>query len=540
MTYKRMNKLPIILVLLFAFQMDSLIGQHNVQPMDQTETTRKATTLLQLINNFYVDTLDMPELTEKAIVMTLKELDPHSSYISAKNVKKANEPLEGSFEGVGLTFQLFKDTILVVGPIPGGPSDKVGIFAGDKIIKVDGEDAFGEDITNQWVMDHLRGKKGTEVTVEIYRRGVNGLIDFNIIRDKIPINSLDAAFMLDDKTGYIKLNRFARNSLDEFRDAMAELRSEGMENLVFDLRGNSGGFLGTAMSISDEFLKNKELIVYTEGIHSPRQELNATEGGIFEKGKLVVLINEGSASASEIVSGAVQDLDRGLVIGRRSFGKGLVQRPFNLPDGSIVRLTIARYYTPSGRSIQKPYDEGIDEYYKDFSNRMAHGELIHSDSIHFPDSLKYSTKGGRTVYGGGGIMPDIFVPWDSTRYNDIFALLVRKGVFNGFVNEYLNENRKSLNKDFSNLKDFDKNFILSEHDFAEFVSKANDEKIDTDSEQFTENLDFVNLQIKALIARNLYETGAYFEVLSSEDREINNALKVIEKGEIFDDLGYAD
>jgi len=540
MTYKRMNKLPIIFVLLFAFQMDTLIGQHNVQPIDQLETTRKATTFLQLINNFYVDTLDMPELTEKAIVMTLKELDPHSSYISAKNVKKANEPLEGSFEGVGLTFQLFKDTILVVGPVPGGPSDKVGIFAGDKIIKVDGEDAFGEDITNQWVMDHLRGKKGTEVTVGIYRKGVNGLIDFNIVRDKIPINSLDAAFMLDDKTGYIKLNRFARNSLDEFHDAMVELESEGMENLVFDLRGNSGGFLGTAMSISDEFLKNKELIVYTEGIHSPRQDLNANDGGIFEKGKLVVLINEGSASASEIVSGAVQDLDRGLVIGRRSFGKGLVQRPFNLPDGSVVRLTIARYYTPSGRSIQKPYDEGIDEYYKDFSNRMAHGELIHSDSIHFPDSLKYSTKGGRTVYGGGGIMPDIFVPWDSTRYNDVFASLVRKGVFNGFVNEYLNENRKSLNKEFSDVSDFDKNFILSESDFTEFVKKATEEEIDIESEQFTENLDFVNLQIKALIARNLFETGAYFEVLASEDREIKKALLVIKKGEIFDDLGYAE
>ncbi len=531
-----MKKLLIIIITLFVFQNSSLFSQNNVEPMDQLETTRKATTLLQLINNFYVDTLDMAKLTEKAIVMTLKELDPHSSYISEKNVKKANEPLVGSFEGVGLTFQLFKDTILVIGPIPGGPSDKVGIFAGDKIITVDGEDAYGEDITNQWVMDHLRGKKGTEVTVGIYRKGVNALIDFSIIRDKIPINSLDAAFMLDDKTGYIKLNRFARNSQDEFHEATAKLKALGMKNLVFDLRNNSGGFLGTAMAISDDFLKSGELIVYTEGIHNPRQDLNATDDGVFEKGKLVVLINEGSASASEIVSGAVQDLDRGLIIGRRSFGKGLVQRPFKLPDGSIVRLTVARYYTPSGRSIQKPYDDGVDEYYKDFANRMEHGELIHPDSIHFPDSLKFATKKGRVVYGGGGIMPDIFIPWDSTRYNDVFAALVRKGVFNSFVNEYLNDNRKTLSKKYKSFDDFNESFELPESDFEEFMAKAIEEKIELETEQFESNISFIKLQIKALLSRNLYETGSYFEVLSPWDREIKKALKVIEEDAKFANL----
>ena len=531
-----MKKLLIIIITLFVFQNSSLFSQNNVESMDQLETTRKATTLLQLINNFYVDTLDMAKLTEKAIVMTLKELDPHSSYISEKNVKKANEPLVGSFEGVGLTFQLFKDTILVIGPIPGGPSDKVGIFAGDKIITVDGEDAYGEDITNQWVMDHLRGKKGTEVTVGIYRKGVNALIDFSIIRDKIPINSLDAAFMLDDKTGYIKLNRFARNSQDEFHEATAKLKALGMKNLVFDLRNNSGGFLGTAMAISDDFLKSGELIVYTEGIHNPRQDLNATDDGVFEKGKLVVLINEGSASASEIVSGAVQDLDRGLIIGRRSFGKGLVQRPFKLPDGSIVRLTVARYYTPSGRSIQKPYDDGVDEYYKDFANRMEHGELIHPDSIHFPDSLKFATKKGRVVYGGGGIMPDIFIPWDSTRYNDVFAALVRKGVFNSFVNEYLNDNRKTLSKKYKSFDDFNESFELPESDFEVFMAKAIEEKIELETEQFESNISFIKLQIKALLSRNLYETGSYFEVLSPWDREIKKALKVIEEDAKFANL----
>ncbi|MCF6171280.1 MAG: S41 family peptidase [Bacteroidales bacterium] len=528
-----MKKLLIIVMAFFVFPFGSLIAQHNVEPMDYEETTRKVSTLLQLINNFYVDTLDMPELTEKAIVLTLKELDPHSAYISAKNVKKANEPLEGSFEGVGLTFQLFKDTILVIAPIPGGPSDKVGIFAGDKIITVNGEDAFGEDITNQWVMDHLRGKKGTEVTVGIYRRGVDALIDFSIVRDKIPINSLDAAFMLDDMTGYVKLNRFARNSQDEFHEAVAKLRAEGMKNLVFDLRGNSGGFLGTAMAICDDFLKSGELIVYTEGIHSPRQDLNATGNGIFEQGKLVVLINEGSASASEIVSGAVQDLDRGLIIGRRSFGKGLVQRPFSLPDGSVVRLTVARYYTPSGRSIQKPYDNGVDEYYKDFANRMKHGELIHPDSIHFPDSLKFATKHGRTVYGGGGIMPDIFVPWDSARYNDLYASLVRKGVFNGFVNEYLDSHRKALLREYKTFQEFNTGFEVSEREFEVFLATAEKKKVEWKAEQLDQNIDFIKLNIKALLARNLYETGSYFEVLSPMDREIKQALKVIKEGTGF-------
>jgi carboxyl-terminal processing protease len=531
-----MKKLLIIIISIFVFQLNDLSAQYNVEPMNQLETTRKASTLLQLINNFYVDTLNMSELTEKAIVLTLKELDPHSAYVSKKNVEKVNEPLEGSFEGVGLTFQLFKDTILVIAPIPGGPSDKVGIFAGDKIITVDGEDAFGKDITNQWVMDHLRGKKGTEVTVGIYRKGVDALIDFSIIRDKIPINSLDAAFMLDDKTGYVKLNRFARNSQDEFLEAMARLKAKGMENLVFDLRGNSGGFLGTAMSISDDFLKGGELIVYTEGIHSPRQDRKATKNGIFEKGKLVVLINEGSASASEIVSGAVQDLDRGLIIGRRSFGKGLVQRQFKMPDGSLVRLTVARYYTPSGRSIQKPYDEGVDEYYKDFANRIAHGELIHPDSIHFPDSLKFTTKNGRIVYGGGGIMPDIFIPWDSTRYNDVFAALVRKGVFNSFVNEYLNDNRKSLNRKYKTFEDFNTSFTIPEDDFEVFLEKAEKKEIDIESEQFKANVSFVKLQIKALLSRNLYETGSYFEVLAPWDREIKKALEVMADGSAFDEL----
>ena len=527
---------PIFLLVSIFFQGHELMAQRNVKPLDEKKTTRKIGTLIYYINNYYVDTLDMPKLVEKSIVATLKQLDPHSAYISAKNVKKANEPLEGSFEGIGVTFQLFNDTILVISPVPGGPSDKVGIQAGDKIITVDGEDAFGEDITNQWVMDHLRGKKGTRVDVGIKRAGTKGLIDFTIIRDKIPLFSLDAAFMLDNHTGYIKLNRFAKDSKNEFDKALDSLKKEGLENLVFDLRGNGGGYLGTAMSIADEFLTDGKLIVYTEGIHQPRQELDATTNGGFEQGKLIILVNEGSASASEIVTGAVQDWDRGIVIGRRTFGKGLVQRPFSLPDGSMVRLTVAHYYTPSGRCIQRPYDKGVEAYYDELNKRMEHGELYHRDSIHFPDSLKYETHNGRTVYGGGGIMPDIFVPWDSTRYNNLYSALIRKGVYNTFVNNYLDSHRQELEKNYKNVNAFDKKFEVTEVMFDSLLSMAKAKKVTINEEELNPNKDFYKLQLKALIGRNLFNQNAYFEILAPMDIEINKALEVIKNKNSFDML----
>jgi len=532
---KKIFQINIFLLLVLVF---TKIGysQNNYTTLDPDETIKKYSTLLYLINNYYVDTMDIPKLTEEAIVQTLRELDPHSAYIPKKSVEKSNETLVGSFEGVGITFQLFKDTILVVAPIPGGPSDKVGIMAGDKIVTVDGEDATGKDISNSWVVDHLRGKKGTHVMVGIYRRGNKEIIDYEIIRDKIPINSLDAAFMLDDKTGYIKLNRFAKQSLDEFSEALSMLKSQGLQNLVFDLRSNSGGYLGTAMSIADEFLPEKELIVYTEGIHQARQELIATRTGEFETGKLVVLINEGSASASEIVAGAVQDWDRGVIIGRRSFGKGLVQRPFKLPDNSEVRLTVARYYTPAGRCIQKPYDEGVDEYYKDFMNRMEHGETFHADSIHFPDSLKYQTKSGRTVYGGGGIMSDIFIPLDTVRFSKLYSSLIRKGVVNGYVNEYLDDNRKKLLSNNSNFNTFNVKFELSDADFSNFLAKAKGEDIEFTLEDISPNELFIRAQLKALIARNLYEAGDYFEVIAPLDVEIAKALEIINDNEVYDKL----
>lgn len=530
------KKLNTLLSFLLIGIVATTFAQKNIEPLNDVETTKKFTSLLYMINNFYVDTLDMSEITEMAIVQTLKELDPHSSYIPKSEVEKANEPLEGSFEGVGLTFQIYKDTILVVSPVPGGPSEKVGVLAGDKIITVDGEDAFGEKINNKWVMDHLRGKKGTEVIVGIYRKGAKKVMDYEIVRDKIPLNSLDAYFMLDDETGYIKLSRFARTSQDEFREALASLKNEGMQNLVFDLRGNSGGYLGTAMTISDEFIAQGKSIVYTEGIHSARQDLDATSEGEFEDGKLVVLINEGSASASEIVSGAVQDWDRGVVIGRRSFGKGLVQRPFRLPDGSVVRLTIARYYTPSGRCIQKPYEEGTEKYYKDQMARFDNGEMMNADSIEFPDSLKYQTSKGRTVYGGGGIMPDIFIAWDSVRYNNFYGDLIRKGVFNGFVNDYLEKNRKSILKNYPAFEDYDAKFELDDKDFEDFLSRAKDD-IEFEESEIEPNVEFLKLQLKALMSRNLYESESYFEVLWKEDKEINKALEVVNEKLVYESFG---
>ena len=379
-------------------------------------SAQKMGTTLYLIENFYTDTVNLEKITEQAIIAALKELDPHSAYLSKKDVEKANEPLVGSFEGIGVTFQLIRDTITVIGPTPGGPSEKVGIMAGDKFIRIDGEDAFGKKVDNEYVQKHLRGKKGTKVTVSVKRGSEKELMDFEIVRDKIPLNSINAAFMMEKNTGYIKLDRFAQESNKEFKQAMEKLQAQGMKSLILDLRSNTGGFMNTAIDLVDQFLKEGQLIVYTEGLHQPRQEWKSSGTGMYTEGRLVVLIDEGSASASEILSGAIQDHDRGVVIGRRSFGKGLVQRPFNLPDGAVIRLTTARYHTPTGRCIQRPYEGGTEEYYKEMTKRLENGEYFHADSIHFPDSLRYKTDKGRVVYGGGGIMPDIFIPID-TSYN---------------------------------------------------------------------------------------------------------------------------
>lgn len=495
---------------------------------DMQQSLQKLSTMYYLINNFYVDTADLGSLTEEAIVAILKELDPHSAYISKEDVEKANEPLVGSFEGIGVTFQIFQDTILVISPVPGGPSDRVGIMAGDKIVTIDGEDAFGEKVNNDYVAKHLRGEKGTKVTLGIKRGKSDELIDYEVIRDKIPLNSIEAAFMLDKNVGYIKLDRFAQTSNTEFEESLAKLKSQKMKSLILDLRGNTGGYLNIAAELSNQFLKKDMTIVYTEGDKSPKQIFNTDKNGKFTDGKLIILIDEGSASASEIVSGAVQDWDRGILIGRRSFGKGLVQRPFNLPDGSQVRLTTARYYTPTGRCIQRSYEKGSEDYYNEMTKRMKHGEFYHSDSIQFPDSLKYSTLlSGRTVYGGGGIMPDIFMPVDTTFATKLYTDLIRKGIFNRFTVDYVMKNRELISNEYSNFENFYEQFEVTDEMISDFRSLAEEEGVEWNDEQFQRSEPMIKLQLKALIARNEWSQSEYYRVVMNEDKVIKKAVEIL-------------
>lgn len=524
--------LPALLVLFFFF---TGIKTGFTQSQEVKDNIQKLVALYQIVDYAYVDSVEMGDLVENAIIETLKELDPHSSYIPKREIERAEEPLRGSFEGIGITFQIFKDTILVIAPIPGGPSDKLGIMAGDKIIIINDTIAHGDKVNNQYVMDRLRGKKGTSVVVSIYRKNRSDLIEYTIIRDKIPINSIDAVFMASPEIGYIKLNRFSRTSLEEFETAVADLSQKGMKNLILDLRGNSGGYLSTAVELSDQFLPGGRIIVYTEGLKAPEQKYWSTPGGEFQKGKVVVLIDEGSASASEIVSGAIQDWDRGIVIGRRSFGKGLVQRPFPLPDGSVIRLTTSRYHTPTGRGIQKPYDNGLEEYYMDIYNRMKHGELVNPDSISFPDSLKYYTPANRVVYGGGGIMPDIFIPWDSTWISDYYTELRRKGVLNQFTVQYVNDNRENILAEFPGVDDYKKGFILDEAFMKDFIAFAEGMDVEFDEEGYGTSGVFLRQQIKAWMARNLWDASASYEVFSEIDDGFLKAMEVLNDESLFRD-----
>jgi carboxyl-terminal processing protease len=498
------------------------------QEQDPKSTTQKFASVLQIINFAYVDSVSESNLVEKAIIATLKELDPHSQYISKKDLIRANEPLEGEFEGVGISFQVYKDTILVIAPVPGGPAERLGILAGDKIVAINGENSTGKIIDDNYVFKKLRGDKGTKVILTIFRKGRIKPIDYTILRDRIPINSIDASFMASPEIGYIKLNRFARTSMDEFRMSLGELKDKGMQDLILDLRGNSGGYLDVAVDLTDEFIEQGNVVLYTQGSSSPQRKYKSTFRGEFEKGKLVVLIDEGSASASEIVAGAIQDLDRGIVVGRRSFGKGLVQRPYYLPDSSVIRLTVARYYTPTGRCIQKPYTEGYDQYYKDLLKRLEKGELTNASKINFPDSLLFYTPNHRTVYGGGGIMPDVFVPWDSTKYTDFYVDLLSKGVFSDFVLEYLEIERKNLKKTYPDFNIFDNSFQIETAFLAQFVEFAKTKGLDFTPEDLILSGDIIKHQIKALIARNLYEFKSYFQVMTQIDEGFQKAIEVME------------
>jgi len=498
------------------------------QSLYVNQQSLKLLNLLEYVNAYYVDSVKENKLVEKAIVSMLKELDPHSQYITKEEVQEMNEPLIGNFEGVGVSFNILNDTIFIVSTVPGGPSEKVGLLAGDKIIQIDGEVVAGTGIKNTDVFKRLRGAKGTKVVIAIKRRGVKELLDFTIIRDKIPLFCIDASYMITDKTGYIKLNRFSSTTTKEFKEALVKLKKQNIQNLILDLSDNGGGYLDEAVKLADQFLDNNKLIVYTEGVKSARYDHLAFENGVFEKGNLVVLINEGSASASEIVAGALQDWDRATVVGRRSFGKGLVQRQFALNDGSMIRLTIARYHTPTGRVIQKPYNSA-DNYDEDLLNRYRNGEYMHADSIRFVDSLKYQTlTKKRTVYGGGGIMPDVFVPIDTSEYSDYYRDLFRKGIINKFVLNYIDVNRKEISTGYPNFTAFKNRFSISEQMMDELIAFAEKEGLVRNNEQLAISDKRIRIILKAYIARNLWDSNEFFEILNQNDDAIQKALEVIE------------
>ena len=584
-----MKKVILFLLAIQAFSLFAQKGNEDVLKMSNI----KATQTLGMIDYFYVDTTDLNRICEKGIEAMLKELDPHSVFIDKDEVAKMNEPLVGNFDGIGVSFQLLDDTIHVVDVISGGPSEKVGVLAGDKIVKVDDMPATGDTIKNDWVFKHLRGKKGTKVSVSVIRGKSKTPIVFEIKRDKIPINSIDTWFMIDQEIGYIRLNRFAQSSNEEMVQAITELQSEGMQSLILDLRGNVGGYLNVAVDICDQFLSGDKLIVYTKGAKSPRQELKAQKKGLFEQGRLVIMVDESSASASEILSGAVQDWDRGVIVGRRTFGKGLVQRPFDMYDGSQIRLTTSRYYTPSGRCIQKPYDAGVEEYQMDYYNRLSHGELLSADSVHFADSLRCFTSGNRLVYGGGGIMPDVFVPIDTMRASDYMINLRSKGLFNSFALNWTEENREQFlkkaptydkfSKEYEKmnvLSEFEKyagqegvsrnaikkewvNIMVSDYlkkemsdstarsyesysDYAESLisddkmlkeimqkAKEEDKKNDLINKESDK---YIASTIKALIARNLYGVKYYYMTTFENDRELKEAIDVLKDNKKYNSI----
>lgn len=499
------------------------------------QDARKLQLALYAINNLYVDSTDEGKLVEDAIVGMLDKLDPHSNYMDPEETKAMTEPLQGNFDGIGIQFNVLTDTLYVIQVIPGGPSEKVGLMAGDRIIQVDDTLIAGVKMKTNDIMKRLRGPKGTEVRVKVLRNHQPELIEFKIIRGKIPVYSLDAAYMADKNTGYIKLNRFAASSADEFREALEKLQKQGMKNLILDLQGNGGGYLNVAIELADEFLSKDKLIVYTEGNRQSREEAQSTDRGGFKEGRLVVLVDESSASASEILSGAIQDWDRGVVIGRRTFGKGLVQKPIPLPDGSMIRLTVSRYYTPTGRCIQKPYQNGNQEdYHHDLIDRYNRGELMSADSIHFPDSMKYNTlETKRIVYGGGGIMPDIFIPVDTARYTDYHRDLVAAGLVNRIAMNYLDRNREEMNKNYPQFAEYKQKFTIPETLVQELLSMAKEEKIEFNEEQYNRSKPLILLQIKALIARDLYDMTEYFQIINDDNPSYQKALEIINEKEIY-------
>ena len=521
-----MKRICIIAGLLACFFSISTIQAQENKKNDSP--IRKLTLAQFAIANLYVDETNPDKLVESAIIGMLEELDPHSTYSNAEEVKKMNEPLQGNFDGIGIQFNMAEDTLFVIQPVSGGPSEKVGILAGDRITHVNDTLIAGVKMSTEDIMRRLKGTKGTKVDVKIVRRGVDETLAFTIVRDKIPVYSLDASYMATSKVGYIKINRFGATTHQEFMDALASLKGQGMQDLILDLQGNGGGYLNAAIDIANEFLGAGELIVYTEGRRNPRREFFAKGDGKHQSGRLVVLVDEYSASASEIVAGAVQDWDRGLVVGRRTFGKGLVQRPIDLPDGSMIRLTVARYYTPAGRCIQKPY-ESIEQYNADLIERYNRGEMMSADSIHFPDSLKCMTlKKGRTVYGGGGIMPDNFVPVDTTRFTKYHSQLSNRGVLLKVHFQLIDAYRDKWTKEYDDYAKFSQNFEPDETMMQQLVAEGEKAGVKYDDEQYRKSELLIKLQLKALIARDLWDMNEYYHTINVVNESVNKALELLE------------
>ena len=515
-------------ILLFVtFTICTIAGfsQNNAANMDQV---RKLVTAHSAIANLYVDEVDEAKIVEASVKAMLKELDPHSTYLTAKEVEKMNEPLQGNFEGIGVQFNMADDTLFVIQTVSKGPSEKVGILPGDRIVTVNDTAIAGVKMERDEIVKRLRGPKGSIVMLGVVRRGYDEQLVFRVTRDKIPVHTLDAAYMIAPKVGYIKIGSFGATTHEEFISALTKLKAEKMQHLILDLQGNGGGYLKAAVDMANDFLQAGQQIVYTEGAKSPHSEFNAAGKGQFQEGRLVVLIDEYTASAAEIVTGAVQDWDRGVVVGRRSFGKGLVQRPVPMPDGSMIRLTIARYHTPSGRCIQKPYGEDID-YRKDLVDRFNKGELMHADSIHFPDSLKYQTRlMSRTVYGGGGIMPDYFVPLDTMSYTKYHRELTAKGVIVNTNLIAIDRYRKEYEHSFPDFKTYNKKFEVDDTILSILLAEAEKAGVKYDEALYQASLPLLKIQLKALIARDLWDMSQFYEIYNHTSETVAKGLEIIQ------------
>lgn len=486
----------------------------------------KISNILSFIEEKYVDPVDMEEIVESTIPSILNNLDPHSIYIPAKDLQQVTEPLEGRFEGIGIQFNMLNDTVVVIQTIPGGPSERIGILPGDRIVKINDTVIAGVNMEDEKIVTRLRGPKGSTVDVSVFRPNFPGLFEFSIKREEIPLYSIDVSYMIDEETGYIKISQFAKTTFREYIEAIEKLKRQGLSKLIIDLRGNSGGYMDPATNIADQFLDGGDLIVYTEGRSMPRRDIKATSRGVNLDTEVIIIIDEWSASASEILAGAIQDNDRGTIVGRRSFGKGLVQEPAMLSDGSALRLTVARYYTPTGRSIQKPYDNGTQDYFNDLQERFMHGEYYYADSIEFADSLKFFTPEGKVVYGGGGIMPDVFIPRDTTGITNYFADVSRAGLIYRFALNYADRNRERLS-DYSTAEEINE-YLNTNYDLLEqFISFAEQEGVQRNEEEIELSGKIIHTRIKAYIARNIIDNEGFYPIIEEIDNTLQESIKLL-------------